>query len=63
MPAAQNHIARDEPHLGEHAACQPLSGRANVTEAFAVHGAGRGGYVRQEESDCTAKTLDQPPHA
>jgi len=39
-----------EPHVGEYAALQPLSGTKRVDESFVVHGVGRGLYIRMEET-------------
>jgi hypothetical protein len=40
----------DETRIGEYAASQPLSGISRVDETTAVLGAGRGGFVRKEET-------------
>lgn len=37
--------------IGEHAAMQPVSGIKSVNETFAVHGLGRGGFVRHEDTE------------
>jgi hypothetical protein len=51
MSAASLNKKNDDTRLGEHSAVQPISGRTRVDETFAVHGLGRGGYVREEKTE------------
>ena len=44
-------VSKDDTRIGIHSAAQPLSGRSSVGETFAVHGHGRGGYVREEKTE------------
>jgi len=43
-----------EPHIGEYAAMQPLSGIKRVDESFVVHGVGRGLYIRDKQRSKTS---------